>query len=268
MANDGQGRGMNGLFMENKKIFVCEDDFVSIMTAVYDAWDFSRGMKHDLVRIELAGMENLELFAEYAEVQPDEDKCAKVVRSIRSKISEEVFGEVFKGTLSDKQDKADVIYHFLVEAFKSGRRVLYKLGNPAVMRLFELTRYVSNEQHRLRGFVRFEELYNGVLFSKIAPVNNVITLIAPHFCDRLPGENWIIYDEKREIAAIHKKHGDWCLTSDTIMLEKIVSTEKESFYKDLWTTFFNTIAIEERKNYKLQRQLMPLRYRENIVEFE
>lgn len=268
MEDDAQGRGMNGLFMDNKKIFICEDDFVSIMTAVYDAWDFSRGTKHDFVKIELAGMETLELFAEYAEVQPDEDKCAKVVRSIRSKISEEVFGEVFKGTLSDKPDKADVIYHFLVEAFKSGRGILYKLGNPAVMRLFELTRYVSNEQHRLRGFVRFVELYNGVLFSKIAPINNVLTLIAPHFCDRLPAENWIIYDEKREIAAIHKKYGDWCFTSDTIMLEKIVSAETENFYKDLWTTFFNTIAIEERKNYRLQRQLLPLRYRENIVEFK
>lgn len=253
---------------ENKKVFICEDDFASIMTAVYDAWDFSRGKKHDLVRIELVGTGNFELFAEYVEVQADEDKCAKVVRSIRNKISEEVFGEVFRGTLSDKQDKANAIYHFLVEAFKCGRGVLYNLGNPAVMRLFELTRYVGNEQHRLLGFIRFEELYNGVLFSKIAPVNNVLTLIAPHFCDRLPNENWIIYDERRKIAAIHRKQGGWCLTSDTLVLERIVSAETENFYKGLWKTFFDTIAIEERKNYKLQRQLMPLRYRENIVEFK
>ena len=259
---------MDEASFDNKRIFICEDDFVSIMTAVYDAWDFSRGKKHDLVRIELVGTGNFELFAEYVDVRPDEEKCAKVVRSIRNKISEEVFGEVFRGTLSDKPDKANAIYHFLVVAFKSGRRVLYELGNPAVIRLFELTRYVGNEQHRLLGFIRFEELYNGVLFSKIAPVNNVLTLIAPHFCDRLPNENWIIYDERRKTAAIHRKHGGWCLTSDALMLDRIVSAEREGFYKDLWKTFFDTIAIEERKNYKLQRQLMPLRYRENIVEFK
>ena len=259
---------MNVSSFENKKVFVCEDDFVSIMTAVYDAWDWSRGSKHELVRLELAGQGNFELFAEYVEVRPDEEKCAKVVRSVRNKISEDVFGEVFKGTLSDKPDKANAIYHFLVEAFKSGKRVLYELGNPAVMRLFELTRYVGNEQHRLLGFIRFEELYNGALFSKIAPVNNVLTLLAPHFCDRLPGENWIIYDEKRKVAAIHRKGGGWCLTSDALMLDKVVSAESEGFYKDLWKTFFDTIAIKERTNYKLQRQLMPLRYRENIVEFK
>jgi len=253
---------------ENKKVFICDDDFVSIMTAVYDAWDFSRGRKNELVRLELAGCGEFELFTEYVEVRPDEEKCAKVVRSVRNKISEEVFGEVFRGTLSDKSDKADAIYRFLVAAFKSGRKVLYELGNPAVMRLFELTRYVGNEQHRLLGFIRFEELYNGVLFSKIAPVNNVLTLIAPHFCDRLPNENWIIYDERRKIASIHRKQGGWCLTSDALVLERIVSAETENFYKDLWKTFFDTIAIEERKNYKLQRQLMPLRYRENIVEFK
>lgn len=254
--------------LENKRIFVCEDDFVSIMTAVYDAWDFSRGKRHELVHIEFPGTTNYKLFADYVEVIPDEEKCTKVVRSVRSKISEEVFGEIFKATLSDKADKANAIYHFLVRAFASGRKVLSEFANPAVMRLFELTRYVGNEQHRLLGFIRFEELYNGVLFSKIAPVNNVLALIAPHFCDRLPNENWIIYDERRKLAAVYRAGFGWCMTSDELMLGKLSGSYAEGLYRDLWRTFFDTIAIEERKNYKLQRQLMPLRYRENIVEFK
>ena len=38
-------------------------------------------------------------------------------------------------------------------------------------------------------------------------------------------------------------------------------------YRDLWKTFFDSIAIKERTNPKLQQNMMPLRYREYAVEF-
>ena len=42
---------------------------------------------------------------------------------------------------------------------------------------------------------------------------------------------------------------------------------KSDGYRDLWKTFYQAIAIEERKNPKLQRNMMPLRYREYMTEF-
>ena len=38
-------------------------------------------------------------------------------------------------------------------------------------------------------------------------------------------------------------------------------------FTDLWKTFFDTIAIEERKNEKLQRNMFPLWTRKHVVEF-
>ena len=38
-------------------------------------------------------------------------------------------------------------------------------------------------------------------------------------------------------------------------------------YADLWKIFFNSIAVEERKNYKLQRGNLALHYRKYMTEF-
>lgn len=250
-----------------KRVYQCKDNLNSILTGVYDAWD--SGLGHDNVQLEIENTGNLELFAEYISVMEDEEKVEKVIRSIKRKLSDEVFAYVYKSAMSYELDKADAIYRFLVIAFKEGYKVIGHLGNPAVCRVFELTRNVSNETHLLLGFIRFNELDSKILLSKIKPKNNLLSMIAPHFADRLSGENWIIFDENREIAAIHKRLEGWILVEG--IGEKIKSlsklSENELGYQSLWSTFFTSIAIKERANEKLQKQLLPLRYRENMVEF-
>ena len=43
-------------------------------------------------------------------------------------------------------------------------------------------------------------------------------------------------------------------------------SEREKEYQQLWKTFFQTIAIEERKNPRLQMQFMPKKYWKDLVE--
>ena len=38
-------------------------------------------------------------------------------------------------------------------------------------------------------------------------------------------------------------------------------------YQELFRLFYHTIAIQERKNDKLQKGMLPLRFREYMVEF-
>lgn len=250
-----------------KRIYQCRDNLNSILTGVYDAWD--SGLGHDKVKLEIENIGNMELFAEYVRVDEEAEKVEKVIRSIKRKLSEEVFAYVFKAAMSYERDKADAIYRFLIVAFKEGSRVINHLGNPDVCRVFELTRNVSNEIHLLLGFIRFNELDSKILLAKIQPKNNVLSMIAPHFADRLSGENWIIFDENRKIAAVHKGLEGWVLVNGIgDKIENLRSlSEDELEYQKLWGIFFDTIAIKERKNEKLQKQLLPLRYRKNMVEF-
>lgn len=250
-----------------KRIYQCKDNLNSILTGVYDAWD--SGLGHDNVGLEIENTRNMVLFVEYVQVKEDEKKVEKVIASIKRKLSEELFAYVYKCAISFEEDKADIIYRFLIAAFKEGPKVLGHLANPAVSRAFELTRNVSNETHLLLGFIRFNELENKILLAKIEPKNNVLSLVAPHFVDRLSGENWIIYDENRKIAAIHKRLEGWILVERVEDIIESLSdfSEDEVEYQNLWSTFFTSIAIKERKNEKLQKQLLPLRYRKNMVEF-
>ena len=64
-------------------LFICEDSIDGIFTGVYDAWASRLG--HSNVGLRVQGQMNLELFAEYQEVQTDPAKAEKVARSIRAK---------------------------------------------------------------------------------------------------------------------------------------------------------------------------------------
>lgn len=247
------------------RVYVCEDSFEGILTGVYDAW--ASGLGHGNVRLELEGEYNLELFAEYKNVVAEEEKVKKVVRTLRNRISETVFEYVYKAAMSYEKGKADKIYRFIVLAIKNGAPVLQQLSNITVMDIFSMVRNVSNESHLLLGFIRFEELDNGVLFARISPKNHVLTIVAPHFSDRLSAESWVIYDTVHQMAAIHMKNKGWVLTKDVQLKDGMVKSEKESGYEELWKLFFHTIGIEARKNPDCQRNMLPLWYRENMTEF-
>ncbi|MDF2589735.1 MAG: hypothetical protein K0S41_3576 [Anaerocolumna sp.] len=257
--------------MSNKKIFVCEDSIEGIFTAIYDAWSSKNGHDNNKIEINTYGSEynNLELFSEYINVLPDNEKVIKVANSIKNKISEEAYEMVCRAVLSNNPFKGDVIYRFLILGFSIGPKVIDHLTDNAVMSVFEMNRNVGFEAHHFTGFLRFSETKGNILFSKINPKNDIIRLIAPHFTDRLQNENFIIYDEKRHTAIIHRSGFPWVFTNaEDLNIERLNENSiEEDEFRALWTTFFETIAIEERKNLKLQRNNLPLRFRDNMIEF-
>ena len=118
-------------------------------------------------------------------------------------------------------------------------------------------------------FLRFQEMENGVLFSRIGPKSDVLAFLMPHFADRLPIENFLIYDEKRNLFGIHPANRQWYLLrgeeADTPL--RLKYSEEELRYQELFRQFCKTITIKERKNEKLQKGMLPLRFREYMVEF-
>ena len=51
-------------------------------------------------------------------------------------------------------------------------------------------------------------------------------------------------------------------------MERLRQTEQqEDLYTQMWKEFFNTIAVEKRKNPVCQRNMFPLRYRKHVTEF-
>ena len=103
----------------------------------------------------------------------------------------------------------------------------------------------------------------------IEPRHHVIPNLMQHFGERFISEWFIIYDKTHQEAAFHQADGSWELRlltgQEAKKLEEL--TEKQEEYADLWKTFFDHIAIVERKNQKLQTNMLPLHYRKYMTEF-
>lgn len=244
----------------NTTIYLCEDTVEGIFTAIYKAWEDGTG--HTDVRI--FGEFSLSFFEDYIEVSPDAQLARKVSSAIITKLSFDVYLHVYYACICEDPQKASFIYRFLQKAFAVGSGILNLLQDEDVNRIHKIKLSVGNEAGHYREFVRFEELENGVLIARVCPQHNIVLLIADYFADRMHNEHWIILDTKRSISAVHTAHQGYALTGE-ITEKKLLAfsafSKKEAEFQALWKRFFDTIAIEERINPKLQQSLMPLRFR-------
>lgn len=135
-----------------------------------------------------------------------------------------------------------------------------------------------------------------ILYARIGLKCQVMAFLMEHFADRFPRENFMIYDEHRKLMGIHptehrmegaKDRGSvsrmtaggadlltdgrtWYLIQcedDFAETDKVRQSEREQAYQELFTYFCHKIAIKERRNLELQRNLLPLRFREYMTEF-
>ena len=114
------------------------------------------------------------------------------------------------------------------------------------------------------------ELKNGILFSRIHPKNNALPILAEHFTNRFPQENFLIYDENHDLAALHRAGSNYILADASGINKELLLelSEREEEFQDLWLTFFESIAIKERTNLPLQAQNIPKRFWNDTVEFK
>ena len=251
-----------------KQVYICQDTVTGICSALYDAWKEARDQE---AGVELKGKIQQRLFCEYREVTESESKSAALQRMIKRNLGYNTYWDIYHAILSDDDEKAEVVFRMMQQARKleDSTRIMEHLGNPDVARVFELSRRVSNEAHAYKEFIRFRELENRVLFSGITPKSQVLTCIAGHFADRFPLENWMIYDKTHETFLIHVERRPWKLVRGEMLNMDAASrvTEEQRKYEELWRGFFNSIAIKERENPRLQQTHLPKRYRREMTEF-
>lgn len=258
----------------NNRIYVCSDNIEGIFTAVYNIYtDVSEHKAvHDSCKIIAGEIGNFELFSEYVDVITDQEKALKVSKTVCERFGFETY-EAFLYTAScNDERKATAIYKSMVDGFRSkaGFRLMTMWTNPNVALVNELWRKASNEFGRWREFLQFKELNNGVLFSRIGPVCDILMLLAPHFTNRFPNENFMIYDEFRDKYLVHNK-GQECYVvagNGANPDENKIRSANDLHYENLFKVFTTSIAITERKNLKLQQQLMPLRIQNYKIEFD
>lgn len=249
-------------------VYVCQNDLESILSGIYDAG--RSGKRSGDQRLEIAGEREPELFCRYLEVTSERRKAESVQRAVRERLGQNVLELLWDASLCGIEGKADCMYRFLVDGFRHGGKIIHMLSLPSVFQMLEMQRTVRNEAHLLTGFVRFARTRGGVLAGIIGPKNDVLISVADHFEDRLSGENWILVDEVRGKAAVHRAGGRTVMVQDKAgeSVKAVRRAGREDPFEELWRTFTETIAIEERGNPRCQRTHLPLRYRKYMTEFQ
>ncbi len=252
-----------------KTVYVCTDTVTGVFSAIYEAWGPAREGKE--CGIALKDQVEAQLFCDYVEVAETEHKAEAVTRLIRRHLGTFAYQEISQAVLSWETGKGDAILGTMLEARKlaDSRRIMEHLSHPQVEQVFEMSRQVGCEAHHLKGFLRFRELEQGILYGEIHPKSQVLPCLAPHFADRLPRENWMIRDRTHDMFAVHEAGKQWVLVWDQELEEdRLLSvSDEEEGYARLWKDFCRAISIESRKNPKCQRQNLPLRFRPYMTEF-
>lgn len=249
---------------------VCEDSMEGIFTGIYEAYACREDKER--LHIQIGEEENLRLFAQYKIIEPDSLKTSKVAATVNREFGSDVYMDLCKAMAAQDRDKGEAVFRTILKGLgmKNKKRVLTDLADPNIFKVFELSRNAGFEIHHLKGFLRFQELENGILYSNIGPKNNIVTFLAPHFADRLSNQNFVICDEKRGIFILHPAGRPWYVRQDLEVQRDLSDqySEQEEEYQRLFTYFCSKIAIESRKNLKLQRNMLPIRFQEYMVEFD
>ena len=252
------------------KVYQCEDSLEGIFTAIYNTYEDKCDRADTIISL----TDELFLFAEYIPVEVDVTKAIKVMQTLQKKFGEEDYMRICMALASPDTGKAQAVYQAIAKGLEKkchAGHLLDNLADDAVNKVFFLSRAANNEYLHLRGFIRFAELHNGIMYSAIGPKNNVLTFLMPHFADRFPMENFMIYDEGRRLFGIHPAGKEWYLMQNnevSVKKEELNFSDGEVEYRELFQHFCHMIAIKERRNLELQRNMLPLRFREYMIEFK
>lgn len=242
--------------------FVFDGSLEGLLTCIYDAY-------YSKCPDEIHDANNLQhnILYKYTFIATDKMKAEKVRRAVINKISYDALKNIITVYLSQLPDAPTNILKYVRLGFKAGFNVDKLITDDSVLYMQKINQKVMFENHRLLGLLRFRLLKYNVYYSPISPDYNILGMLTSHFANRFKDQDFIIHDVKRGLSSIYlKQKQDWIITDIPIKNEMLINSTEENLYQKLWKDYYKNISISERKNLTLQRQYMPRRYWDYMVE--
>ena len=245
---------------------VYDGSFKGWLTAVFEVYEY----KFHEAGIQPVQSYQDELMHQKHIVVTDENKSARVWKTLSEKITRQGLRRLYHTFLSGEKQIENVMLDFVRYAIKMRVSIENDFGHPAVLKVQQMARKVHREKHRMEAFVRFQLTGDQLYYAIIHPDFNVLPIIQTHFKDRYADQRWLIYDA-------HRKYGIYYdlrqvtevninFTDDLSAKADAVYDDKETMYQQLWQHYFASVNIKARKNTRLHIQHMPKRYWKYLTE--
>lgn len=232
------------------KFFIVDGSEDCFYTAVFDAY------KQKEAIITSAGAVQLGFDSEVTEVTADREKADRVRNKLDA--TDPLAGEDVTLLLrSCDRTKEQVAFDYIRLIMRHKTPVRTMLAEPTVLEMTQLREKVTGEIHKLKGFLRFMENTEGVLYAPYSPDNDITDLIAPHFAERFKNQRFVIHDIKRKIAAMYDGVNLVMFQADHA---EIYLSEYEKTFENLWKQYYKSVNIGSRPHEKQMKGYMPVRY--------
>lgn len=201
---------------------------------------------------------------EEREPPADRERARRLYAALARRVSPAFQKLVARGFLTCLPEKELALLALVRRGLREGDRVRLDLSDPVMARVNLALAKMWTEWDHLKGFVRFSDL-DGMLVGEIEPKNRVLPLLAGHFAARYSGERLALYDRTHHEIFLSDR-GRWkLLPAEDFRMGPARETERA--YRAMWRKYYQTIAIEGRRNPKCQSTHLPKRYRHVMTEF-
>jgi probable DNA metabolism protein len=208
--------------------------------------------------------EELLLFETQISIQTSQKSAQKVFDALKKQFTKEHFKTIINIFLCESEAFEYHLLRYIILGFKSEKN-LNNINDASVFYIQNLQKELFKQVHKYKGFTRFIELEDGLMYAKIEPKYSIAPFLAQHFFKRLNSMDFIIHDTKRALAAIKTKQH--LQIKHVTHFEAPTVSKDEAKFQMLWKTFFQSVSIESRQNKALQQSLVPLLYRNFMTEF-
>ncbi len=245
---------------------IYDGTFEGLLTCIFEI--YAHKLKH--ISLHREAPPNTALFENVVKITTDDTRAARVLRGLRSKLSNTAIERLYVAHLGEIENEENTIAGYIKYAFDSDKNIEDDYSNKYVLKVSEMVSMMRREKHRMEAFIRFKKLKDGSFYAPIEPDYNVLPLLIKHFKSRYADQKWMIYDLRRNYGLYYNLHDVDFISmefSDARPANVINAySEDENIYQHLWKNYFNSVNIGSRKNTKLHVRHIPKRYWKYLTE--
>ena len=178
--------------MKNKSVYLYDGSFINLLNLIYKLY------QNKIIPLDIKDY-NYQVNLIDNVINLNIENNENIIDKISSNLGLPIFNTIYKLYLSSNDNKELLMFYFFGYSIKYKNKIFNLRNNEIITKVLKITKHIGSENHKYKGFLRFKELNNNVLYAEISPTNNCLLILSEHFKKRLSNEYWLIKDTKRNI---------------------------------------------------------------------
>ena len=239
-------------------VFMTDATFEGLLSAVFEA--YAGPWTPDA--IESGNKSQRKLFQHQVFIETDHRKAERVWQGLKIHLGVGRRRQIYLAFLSAASGVETSIGRFIFDSIPTQRFPGQSVQLTAQLEIEKLSRKVRREAHRMKGFVRFQQVTGDQYLAVVAPKYDVLPLIRRHFEERFSDQQWVIYDTRRNYGFLYDRQHTREVHMDVVGKDTSDGSvaDNEALCRALWRRYYQAANIAERTNPKLHLRQLPRRY--------